>query len=291
LIQKTSSAKFAQLNLAILLISTSGVLGKHIDIPAPITIGFRSLIAVILIFFYCKWKKFSFTILKKDRKKVILSGILLGVHWITYFYALQLSNVAVGMLSLFTYPIITTILEPLMLKTKFGSFHLILALFILAGIFFLIPKFDLENSHTQAVAFGILSAFCYSLRNIIMKPMVGKYNGSVLMLFQLVIVSCFLCPLYFTLNHDNLFHFLPEIITLGLITTAIGHTLFLYSLNHFSAVSVSIMSCLQPVYGTLFGILLLHEFPSLQTLIGGSFILITVIAESSRLYLKRESIK
>jgi drug/metabolite transporter (DMT)-like permease len=290
LIQKTSSAKFAQLNIAILLISTSGVLGKHIDLPAPLTIGFRSLIAALFIYIYCKGKKFDFKILKEDRKKILLGGILLGGHWVTYFYALQLSNVAIGMLSLFTYPVITTILEPLLLKTKFENFHLLLALFILAGIFFLIPKFDLEHNHTQAIAFGVLSALCYSLRNILLKPMVNTYNGSTLMFFQLTIVSFLLCPLYFTLNNENLFQYVPEICTLALVTTALGHTLFLYSLKYFSAVSVSIMSCLQPVYGTLFGIFLLNEYPNMQTLIGGSFILLAVTAESLRLYFKKETI-
>jgi len=45
----------------------------------------------------------------------------MGGHWITYFYALKLSNVAIGMLSLFAYPIFTALLEPFFIKVKFDS--------------------------------------------------------------------------------------------------------------------------------------------------------------------------
>ena len=60
-------------------------------------------------------------------------------HWVTYFYALQWSNVAIGMLSLFTYPVITALLEPLILKTKFQKHHLILGFIVLIGVYFLAP--------------------------------------------------------------------------------------------------------------------------------------------------------
>ena len=42
----------------------------------------------------------------------------MGAHWVTYFYALKLSNVALGVLSLYTFPIFTAILEPVFLKIK-----------------------------------------------------------------------------------------------------------------------------------------------------------------------------
>ena len=57
---------------------------------------------------------------------LVVAGVFLGTHWVTYFYALQWSNVAIGMLSLFTFPVITACLEPLFLKTKFKWRHLFL---------------------------------------------------------------------------------------------------------------------------------------------------------------------
>lgn len=279
---KNFSSKIIELNLAVFFISTSGVLGRYIDLPIPITIGLRALIACIILYLFCKWKKFNFNIDQKDKKTIYLAGILLGAHWISYFYALKLSNVAIGLLSLFTFPAITAILEPIMLKTKLLKSHIALGLMILVGIYFLVPEFDIRNSYFKAVCFGTFSAFCFSIRNIMMKSKVDQYNGSILMVNQLVIVSILLCPLFFILDSSNILSYLPATLALGLLTTAIGHTLFLYSFKHFSAVSASIISSLQPVYGILLGILFLQEYPSSSTILGGVIIISSVIIESIR---------
>ncbi|MDH5474211.1 MAG: DMT family transporter [Cyclobacteriaceae bacterium] len=282
--KKKFSVNLIELNLSILLISTSGALGKYIDLPIPITIGSRALLAGIILFFFCKWKNYSFKIEAKDLQTVLFSGILLGLHWVTYFYALKLSNVAIGMLSLFTYPAITAILEPLILKTKILKFHLLLSLLVLIGIYFLVPDFDIGNDNLKAVGFGIFSAFSYALRNIMMKSKVGKYNGSILMVYQLLIITVILFPFYFILDSSNMSTYVTETILLAIVTTAIGHTLFLYSFKNFSTITASIISCAQPVYGIIIGVFFLQEYPKFTTIIGGGIIILTVLAESLRIY-------
>ena len=280
-----------QLNLAILLISTSGALGKYIAVPIPITIGSRAFIAALLLFVFIKWKKQKATVNNEDRVVIYTGGLLMGIHWITYFYALQLSNVAIGMLSLYTYPVITAILEPLILKTKIQKHHVLLALVILIGIYCLVPEFDIQNDHFKAIISGVFSATCYALRNIIMKAKVEKYNGAVLMLNQLVVVSIFCIPMFFILDTSKVITYLPYTLVLAFLTTAVGHTLFVYSFKHFSAVSASIMSCLQPVYGIIIGLLFLGEIPGYNTVVGGTVILIAVIVESVRSYNQKRLIK
>ena len=106
-----------ELNLAMLFISTSGVLGRYISMPPPVTIWIRCLLAMVILGVFCWYQKIDLKITrKKDWKTITLSGVFLGAHWITYFYSLQLSNVAIAMLSLFTYPVITALLEPVFLK-------------------------------------------------------------------------------------------------------------------------------------------------------------------------------
>ncbi len=273
-----------ELNLAMLLISTSGALGRYINMPVPVIIGFRALMAGILLFAFCKWKGISFRTGSKDRPTIILSGILMGLHWITYFYALKLSNVAIGMLSIFTYPVITALLEPLLLKTKFQKVHLLLTLLVLLGIYFLVPDLDFTNSYTKAVILGVVSALCYALRNIIMKTKVGNYDGSVLMWYQLVIVSIFLLPFLFIMDSSGIKEQWLPTLTLALLTTAIGHTLFLASFKRFSITTASIISSIQPIYGIILGMIFLGEIPVLSTILGGILILISVMIESVRTY-------
>ena len=265
-----------------LFISTSGALGRYVDLPVPVTIASRGVLAFALLFIYCRWKGISLRVSSSDRFMVILSGILMCLHWLTYFYALQMSNVAIGMLSLFTYPVITALLEPLILKTKFQRIHVLLGLLVLCGIYFLTPDFDFGNSATIAIGMGVLSALFYALRNIILKTKAVNYHGSMLMVYQTGIIGLLLLPAFFFVDAQTLLSQWEGIIALAVLTTAIGHTLFLMTFKHFSITSVSIISSIQPVYGILIGAIFLSEIPAVTTILGGIFILGSVVIESVR---------
>lgn len=271
-----------EINLAMFFIATSGALGRYVQLPVPVTIGTRAILAFLLLFLFCRWKGISLRVSPKDFPIILLSGLLMGVHWITYFYALKLSNVAVGMLSLFTYPVLTAFLEPLLLKTKFQRIHLFLAFLVLTGMYFLSPDFNFKNSYTIAIGFGLFSALAYALRNILLKQQVAGYNGSSLMVYQTGIVGIALFPFLFTIAPDAIFDQWQGIIVLALVTTAIGHTLFLMTFKHFTITTVSIISSVQPVYGILIGIIFLSEIPKSTTILGGILILGSVVIESIR---------
>ena len=269
-----------EVNIAIIFISTSGVLGRSILIPPEITIWWRCLFAAFFIGLYCWFKKYDFKIKsKKDAFSLVLSGLLFGGHWVTYFYALHLSNVAIGMLSLFTYPVITTLLEPLFFKVKLEKKQLFLSGLVLLGVYFLTPEINFENNDTKGVLMGVISAVFYALRNILTKRNLSHYKASKVMFYQMVIITLFLWPVIVNVDFPNLNEW-RNITILAILTTAIGHTLFVNSFKHFSISTVSIISSMSPIYGILFGILFLQEIPALTTVFGGALILTTVIIES-----------
>ena len=275
---------FLEINLAMVLLSTSGPLGRFIELPVAVTIGIRSFIALVLLLLYCRYKGISFGLSSKDRGPIILSGFLMGIHWLAYFVALQKSNVAIGMLSLFTYPVITAFLEPLFLKTKFQKMHLLLGFLVLFGIYFLVPDFSFENSYTIAIGFGVFSALCYAVRNIILKKQVNKYQGSVLMAYQMAIICCMLIPAFFYYDLETVPSQWQGLLGLAVVTTVFGHTMFVNCFKYFSITTISILSSIQPVYGILIGAFFLSEIPTWSTVIGGCLILTSVIVESVRSY-------
>mgnify|MGYP001026169572 FL=1 len=271
-----------EINLAMFFIATSGALGRYVQLSVPVTIGTRAILAFIVLLLFCKWKGINLRVEKKDIPVVLLSGFLMGTHWITYFYALKLSTVAIGMLSIFTYPVITAFLEPLLLKTKFQLIHLLLAVLVLTGMYFLSPTLDFENSYTIAIGFGVFSALAYALRNILLKQKVSKYDGSMLMVYQTLIVGVLLFPFLFTVSPDEILGQWEALLALAVLTTAIGHTLFLMTFKHFNITTVSILSSIQPVYGILIGAIFLSEIPKGTTILGGVLILSSVVIESIR---------
>ena len=273
-----------------LCLSTSGILGRYINLPPPLTIWYRAFFALIFVGLFCRWKGYDFRFdVKKHGLTILLSGIFMTGNFVAYFYALKWSNVAIGMLSLFTFPAMTTLLEPLFFKTKFQPSHLLLAGIILLGIYFLAPSFDLGNSMTQGLLMGLLAALFWSIRNLFLKSKITKFNSSLLMFYQLVIAAILLFPVLFIFQTEAVGTQLPYLLFLGLVTTAIGHTLFINSFTYFSVSTASIMAGTQPIYGIIIAMLLLGEIPHGRSLIGGTLIVLTVLIEASRSLRNKEN--
>ena len=269
-----------ELLLATFLISTSGVLGRYIALDPPVIIWCRSIIALIALYFFCRYRKFNLKIQsKKDIPSLLISGIFLAGHWITYFYSLKLSNVALGLLSLYTFPIITTLLEPLFVKSKLSFVQIFLGLLILVGVYVLVPEFDLENDQVKGILIGVFSALLYALRTLLLKQHVRQYNGTVIMFHQMVIVSVILIPFLFFMDLKPISSQLPYLLLLALFTTAVGHSLFVKSLQFFEVSTASIISSLQPVFGILLAFIFLSEIPAANVYVGGSIILLSVVVE------------
>ncbi|TXD49672.1 DMT family transporter [Polaribacter sp. IC073] len=269
--------------LATLFISTSGVLGKYIAMPAEVIIWFRGCFGALFIYVFCRIKKVNLKInSRKDLFSFFISGFFLAAHWVTYFYALKLSNVALGMLSMYTFPVMTALLEPFFSKQKLNGIHVLLGILVLIGVAVLVPDFSIENDEAKGILLGILSALCYALRNLTTKKHVKNYNGSMIMLYQLIIVAVLLFPVLFFSDVSNFESQLPLLLLVALLTTAIGHTMMVNSLQHFSVATASIISSVQPIFGIFIAYLFVSEIPSTNTFIGGGLILLTVVIESIR---------
>lgn len=269
--------------IATLFISTSGVLGKYIAMPTEVIIWFRSAFAMVFLYVFCRIKKVDLSIPNlKTHIPLILSSLFMAAHWITYFYALKLSNVALGMLSLYTFPVITSLLEPLFVKTKLNPVHILLGLIVLLGLYVLTPDFDLESSMVKGILFGLISAVCYSIRILILKQHVDTFHGSMLMLYQVTVITIILIPVLFFMDTSGFSSQYPYLLLLAILTTAIGHSLMVHSLKFFSASAATIISSIQPIFGIILAFFFLGEIPNTNTYIGGALILSTVIIESIR---------
>ena len=272
-----------ELCLASLFISTSSVLGNYIAMPPPVIIWWRCALAAIFLFIYCRYKKINLEIRsKKDVMTFILGAVLLGAHWVTYFYALKLSNVAMGILSLYTYPVFTALLEPFFIKIKLDPIHIVLGLMVLAGIYILVPDLNFQSSYITGILFGLVSALLYALRLLILKKQVYNYNGTMLMFYQVLIAGILLTPVLFFMDTTGIRTQYPYVILLALLTTSIGHTMMVHSLKYFSVSTSSIISSAQPIYGIVMAYFFLNEIPTWNTFFGGLLILSTVIIESIR---------
>ncbi len=184
------------------------------------------------------------------------------------------------MITLHSFPAMTSILEPIILKTPFKVYHLLLALLVIIGICIILPSTDTSDIIVIATFCGLLSALSYALRNIWTRKIMMHYNASVIMYFHLIIMTVLLSPFLFIQDSSALEVDWKYILALAIFTTVIGHTLLVNALRHFSAVSVGLISSVIPLYGILWGLVFLNEVPNLNTILGGSLIMASFIIES-----------
>lgn len=273
---------FLELNLAIVFLSTSGVLGRPIQMEPTLTIWWRCIIALVIMFGFVKFMKLELKPKKGHKPVIFLSAFLLAVHWVAYFYSLYLSNIAITLIALHTFPTMTALLEPLILKTKFKAYHLLLSFLILIGLYIIFPTDGESQNIIYGIIAGLISALAYALRNIYTRKVIGDYDGSVMMFYQLVIMTVLLLPFLFIESNATFKVDWPFIVGVAIITTCLGHTLFVRNLKKYTASTISLLVSIVPVYGILWGVIFLNEIPNLKVLIGGVLILTSFVIESRK---------
>ncbi|TGE85104.1 EamA family transporter [Pseudoalteromonas sp. KS88] len=269
------------LHIAVLLFGGTALFAKLINLNAlDITVYRAAIAALTLLLLLLIQKKNIKLHTRKDYLIALFLGVTVGIHWVTYFAGMQMAGIAVGMIAFFTYPVITVFIEPFFHGNKPKLSDLISATVVLLGIYLLIPSADVGNDVTLGVLTGVISAFFFAFRNIIHKRYFSQYGGPQTMFYQTVVASLLLCafievPVMQVSHYD-----LGLLIVAGVIFTATPHSLFAASLQYLSAATAGLISCLQPLYGTFLAFLLLHEQPSLLTLVGGTLVISAAFYET-----------
>ena len=266
---------------AVLIFGLTALFSKLIALSALEITLLRSIFAALVILVLFFWQRNSILLLRsKDYGIVILLGVLLAIHWVTYFHAMQVASVAVGVIALYTFPVITVFLEPLFHGERPQSKDIISALTVLFGIYLLVPEFSLSNETTQGLLWGILSALFFALRNIIQGHYFKGYTAKHSLFYQTLVTFIVLLPFSFTVIPEVTTFQWGQLLLLGVFFTAVPHTLFAFSLLNLKAKTVSLVACVQVVYATIFAAILLSEWPALTTVVGGLIVVTAAMYES-----------
>ncbi len=262
-----------QIHLAIVLAAGASLIAKILPIsPVVITCG-RTVFGSLALALVARFTGSSLRLHnQKDLLMIVLSGGLLAVHWMTFIWSVQVSTVAVALLAFSSFPLFVTFLEPIIFGERLHYYDLLTALIVVAGLTLVSPNLDTSNHLTQGVLWSVFSAFAYALLSLQGRVFVRTYPAITVAFYQQAFAA--LCTLPFaiqwegTLTTRDLFFLL----LFGTVFTALVQALIVASLRRLRVQTVSIVCSLEPVYGILFAWLLLHETPSIRTLLGGLLI-------------------
>ena len=272
-----------ELHFAVLLFGGTALFSKLIPLSALDITLLRCVVAATVLALIVKLSKQRLSLnANKDYFIAIGLGIIVSLHWVTYFASMQLSSVAIGMIAFFTYPVMTVLVEPIVTKTKLKLTDLISGIVVLIGVSLLIPEASLGNDVTLGIAIGILSAALFTARNLLHKRYFSAYSGKQAMFYQTSVAVFFLAP-WFNVEINSIEQNVWWlIILLGVVFTAAPHALFTSALRLLSAKTVGLVSCLQPFYGAILALILLGEDLALKTVIGGTLVVVTALFETQQ---------
>ncbi|KAF7788382.1 hypothetical protein PRUB_a3031 [Pseudoalteromonas rubra] len=267
---RPEQSSLINLHLAVLLFGGTALFSKLISLSALDITVYRTAIAFVTLACILKFKGSVFRLrASKDYAIVVLLGICVGLHWVTYFAAMQMAGIAVGVIAFFTYPVITVLLEPLFFKSNIKRKDIFTAAVVMCGIYLLVPDSDPGNQITLGIVTGVFSGALFALRNLLQKKLFSSYGGPHTMFYQTLVASLMLCAFVEVPPSDLSTENLLLIVLAGCIFTAIPHALFASSLRYLSATTAGLISCLQPLYATVLAYMLLAETITLSTLAGG----------------------
>jgi len=261
------------LHLTVILLGGTALFSKLVPLSAADITLVRSVFACIALFAFLKLARNKITLnSKKDYTVAVGLGVLMALHWVTYFAAMQYAGVSVGMIALFTFPVITVLIEPFFERVRLVWQDIVSTLTVIFGVYLIVPETSLENDVTLGVLIGIASAVLYSFRNLIHRKHFKHYSGAQAMAWQTLVIALILLPFGSESITNASIDAWLLLLLLGTVFTALPHALIAASLRHLRAKTFSLIACMQPLYGVFLAILLLDETPTISALVGGVLI-------------------
>lgn len=276
---RTRRSALVSLHAAVLLFGVAGLFGKWLALsPESIVLGRTAIASVALA-----------ALLRVLREpsggfewRLAAGGAVLALHWIAFFRAVQMSSVAVGLLGYASFPLFVLIVEAIFLRRRLHLADWVTVALVTSGLLLLVPEFRIENRVVQGLCWGMLSGLMFALLTVGNRALVSRRSATGVALWQNACAAACLVP-GFALDPV-----LPTprdvalLIVLGVVCTALAHTLFIRSMRVLSAHTASVIAALEPVYGIALAFALLGEAPGWRTLIGAALIVGAAVRTSSR---------
>jgi drug/metabolite transporter (DMT)-like permease len=263
-----------QIHAAVLLFGLAGLFGKLVEVPPFVIVFGRVVFACAALVPASAWRRLP--LWPGSRRSLLgfaASGALLAVHWTTFFQSVRVSSVAVALVTFSTFPVFVALLEPPLFREKWRAIDLILAVLALVGVVILTPSFDPQNGTTQGVVWGVASGLTFAFLALLNRRLVRSHASVTIALYQDAFAAVALLPFVVWSRPAVGVREVLLLLVLGVLCTAVAHALFIAGMRGVRARTASMITCLEPVYGSALAFVVLGERLSVRTVVGGLLIL------------------
>lgn len=273
---------YLHLHFIVFIWGFTAVLGKLISLDALPLVWYRMLIAVCLIFLYVKVSKITLVVSRRLMFGFLFSGLVIAMHWFTFFQAIKVSNISVTLACLSTGALFASILEPIFYGKKIVIYEVLFGLLVVFGLGII---FNVEGNYIEGILLALTSAFLSAMFSVI-NGKFAQYNDAAVITFYELLggVGFFSIYLLFSGSFTEDFFRISTndllwLFVLGSVCTAYAFLASVKVMKFLTPYTVMLTINLEPIYGIVLGILVFSESEKMSTefYIGASIIVLTVI--------------
>ncbi|MGV1012064.1 MAG: DMT family transporter [Flavobacterium sp.] len=277
-----NTKSYLHLHWIVFIWGFTAVLGRLITLNALPLVWFRMLFAVGFIFIYIKIKKVPLKLPKKVLLKFLVAGLVIALHWFTFFRAIKVSNVSITLACLSTGAFFTSIIEPIFFNKKVVWYEIFFGLIVVLGLTII---FNVEGKYMEGIILALISAFLSASFAVINSKFVKDYEPTIISFYELVGgVLFFSLFLLGTSSFDAKFFQLTAndfmyLMILSSICTAYAFIASTAVMKFLSPYTVMLTINLEPIYGILLAVIIFKDKEQMSPAfyVGAVIILITVL--------------
>jgi drug/metabolite transporter (DMT)-like permease len=273
---------YLNLHFIVFIWGFTAVLGALITVREASLVWYRMGLAGVFLLLYLLYKKQSLRLPLKSVVKLVLVGFLIAIHWIYFFKAINVSNVAITLAMFSMGAFFASILEPLIYKRKMLWYEVLFGLIIIAGLFTIM---QVEMKYLEGILYALFSVFIGVLFTLFNGKLIQQHDSTVITVYEFfagfLFVSIYL--LFDGKFNDQFFEISGTdwllILLLASICTAYAFTASVHVMKRLSPYTVMLTTNLEPVYGIVLAYFIVGEDEkmSMPFYIGSALILVTVI--------------
>ncbi len=282
---KLTSNYFLRLHIIVFIYGFTAILGNLITLNALQLVFHRMWIAAAAIFIFLLITKRTDFKFDKHAGRILLAGVLIAAHWITFFHSIKISTVSVTLACVSTGAFFGSLIEPIFFKRKIKKLEIVLGLIVIIGLSII---FRFEGDYFWGIITALLSAFLSALFSVINGVLV-KGNTPYRITFLEMVGGCISIGIYLLLTgkFDSSLFTISNIdwlwlLILGIICTAYAFLESVTLMKHISPFSLLLAINMEPIYGILLAFVFFNEYDTMTPyfFIGAGIILSTVFIDA-----------
>jgi drug/metabolite transporter (DMT)-like permease len=270
----SSTKDYLNLHFLVFLWGFTAILGKLITIPAVEMVFYRTLLAAIGMGALMLMRKEKFSISSSDLTKLLLTGIVVGAHWLTFFIAVKISNPSTALVGFATCSLWAALLEPIVKKQRIQVIEVFLGTVVVVGLYII---FSFDFQYPLGLFLGILSGVTVAIFGVINSLMVRRISSTTITFYEMT-GACISIGITMLFMSGDL-QLKPTALDwlwlaiLAWVCTVYAYAIAIELMKRLSVFFIQLSLNLEPVYGIILALIIFGE----KEVMGWSFYLGTVI--------------